>query len=152
MMAAASGCHTIDNRRLPPVNVRIAFANQGDWVTYGVAGAASWRIFIRQDRIPANFPYTALTYTGFGGVLLVCDVMGTPVAYDLSCPVECKQDIRVAVNPVDNVAECPVCHSTYEVFTNLGHPLSGPAAEHGYGLEVYNVGPGPAGEYMLISR
>lgn len=144
-----TSCHKVDNTRIPPAPVRIEFANVGMWNTYGVGGALDYRIFIKESRLPSGFPYTALTYTGFGGVLLACDVNGTPVAYDLACPVECKSSVRI--NIIDDAyAECPVCHSTYEVFTNHGHPLSGLAAERGYGLTVYSVVPGSQGEYMLV--
>lgn len=148
IMAAVTGCSHIDDDRLPPVPVRIDFVSVGDWNAYGVGGALESRRFIKNVE-PAGFPWTALTYTGFGGVLLVCDVNNQPLAYDLACPYECKSDIRVRI--VETVAECPVCHSTYDVFSNLGTPLSGPAAERGYGMTRYRVGPGQY-EYMVIGR
>lgn len=148
-VTAASGCSHIEDNRLPPAPVRIEFRSVGDWNAFGVGGALESRRFIRPD-VPSGFPWTALTYTGFGGVLLVCDVNGRPMAYDLACPYECKADVRVFVSE-DMVAECPVCHSTYDVFSNLGTPLSGPAAERGYGMTRYFVGPGRY-EYMVISR
>lgn len=144
-------CHRVDNTRIPPAPVRIEFFNVGMWNAYGVGGALLHRIFIKESGLPVGFPYTALTYTGFGGVLLAGDVNGTPVAYDLSCPVECKSDVRIAVID-DSYAECPRCHSTYDIFTNYGHPLSGEAARKGYGLTVYRVVPGSQGEYMLVLR
>lgn len=146
-----SGCHHLDNKRLPPANVNIIFWTQADWDVYGVSGAMTSKRFIRDLKEPSNYPWTALTYTGFGGILLVSDISGVPVAYDLACPVECKATIRVAIN--DNlVAECPNCHSTYNVFSLYGHPESGEAAEKGYGLQIYSVGPGRGGEYMVVSR
>lgn len=146
-----SGCSTIDDDRIPPAPVRIVFENVGQWNTFGIGGALDYRRFIKEEHTPSGFPYTALTYTGFGGVLLVGDINGEPAAYDLACPVECKQTVRVFVND-DNRAECPVCHSTYEIFTNHGYPLSGLAQERDYGLTVYRVFPGQQGEYMVISR
>lgn len=152
VLCALSSCHHLDDDRIPPAAVRIAFNTQGEWNTYGVGGAGQFRYFIKSEQIPAGFPYTALSYTGFGGVLLICDVHGNPVAYDMSCPVECRQDVRIAVDETRTVAECPKCHSTYDVVTNYGHPLSGEAAEKGYGLQRYYVAPGPAGEYFVITR
>lgn len=148
---ALSGCHHIDDDRIPPVPVRIVFSNVGEWNTYGVGGALDNRRFIREESSPAGFPYTAMTYTGFGGVLLAGSVTGEPLAYDLSCPVECKQDVRIFINEQSR-AECPKCHSEYEVFTNFGYPVSGEAAEKGYGLARYRVVPGSQGEYMMIIR
>ena len=73
------------------------------------------------------------------------------MAYDLACPVECRANERVFINE-DSEAECPVCHSRYDVFEKLGHPISGPALDDGYGLQVYRVGPGAQGEYMIVSK
>lgn len=148
----AASCHHIDDDRLPPSPVHIAFETVGDWNVYGVAGAGTYRKFIKSDKEPQGFPYTALSYTGFGGILLIADVHGNPIAYDLACPVECRADVRVRIIASDLQAECPVCHSVYELITNYGHPLSGLAAERGYGLQRYYAGPGMTGEYMLISR
>jgi len=145
-------CHHLDDDRIPPVAVRVPFNTVGDWNLYGVAGAGQYRYFIKSEKQPVGYPYTALSYTGFGGILLVSDIHGNPVAYDLACPVECKSDIRVSVITDQMIAECPVCHSTYDIVTNYGHPLSGKAAERGYGLRRYLVVGGPQGEYMVITR
>ena len=83
-MTAAS-CKHLDDDRVPVMPVNIVFATPADWDVYGVSGALSYKNFIRERRVPASFPYTALTYTGYGGVLLLCDVQGAPQAYDLSC-------------------------------------------------------------------
>ncbi|MDE6321981.1 MAG: hypothetical protein K2L93_06740 [Muribaculaceae bacterium] len=145
------GCDHLDNNRIPVVDVRVPFTTIGDWETYGVSGAYQYRYFIKGERIPSGYPYTQLTFTGFGGVLLCADYMGNPVAYDLACPVECKNNVRIQVDPQTHIARCPVCGSEYEVCTlNYGYPISGPAADYGYRLAVYNVTPGPAGEYRVI--
>jgi hypothetical protein len=121
------------------------------WDTYGVGGALDTRRFIKADRVPANYPYAAGNYTGFGGVLLVCDYQGNAVAYDLACPVECKATVRVSVNTTSHIAECQTCHSTYDIFENYGYPLSGKAAEYGYGLRRYYVVSGST-DYRVITR
>ena len=150
LIGIASGCHHIDNRRLPYAPVYIQFMTVGEWDIYGVSGAGQYKRFIIQEKIPAGFPYTAASATGFGGVLLCTTYMGLPVAYDLSCPVECRADIRVFINE-DNEAECPKCHSRYDVFEKLGYPVGGRAAEDGFGLQVYNVAPGN-GLAMVVTR
>lgn len=147
---AICSCHHIDNKRLPVTRVSIVFRTQGEWVTYGVSGAAGHRDFILPLRQPAGFPYTASSYTGFGGVLLCTDYSGNPMAYDLACPVECNANIRVAVND-DLLAECPKCHSLYDVFALQGGAVGGPAARDGFGLQIYRVGPGRGGEFMVVS-
>lgn len=146
-----SACHHLDNQRIPPAPVHISFFTVGDWNVQGIGGALDHKRFIKEELLPPNYPYTAISATGFGGVLLVGDVNGNPVAYDLSCPVECKRDVRIFVNTDEMVGECPKCHSTYDIFSLGGHPLSGDAAKDGYGLRRYIVGPG-TGSYMLISN
>lgn len=148
-LMASSACTESDNQRIPPAPVRIAFATPGDWTVYGVPGALSYRTFIKPSQ-PSNFPFTALTETGFGGILLVGDVLGAPRAYDLSCPVEARRDVRVQIDTERMVAECPRCHSTYAAF-EYGAALSGEACSLNYSLQRYNVVmPGPGGEYALV--
>lgn len=147
-----SGCHTVDSDHIPPAPVYLVFQSVADWNIYGTPSAASSRLFVKSERIPANFSYTAVSQTGFGGVLLCGDIFGAPVAYDAACPVESRADVRVAVDTEALVARCPVCGSTYDVFSNYGSPLSGRAASLGYGLQRYYVGAGPAGEYMIVTR
>ncbi len=149
--AIPCGCDHLDDDRIPVEAVNIVFATQADWTIYGVTGAMTWKRFIRSERIPRDFPYTAMTYTGFGGILLLCDVSGTPQAYDLACPMERKQNIRVTVNEdAEFLAECPECHSRYNVFSLSGHPVSGPAVDRGYALRRYHVS-ARDGNYMVIS-
>ncbi len=87
-----SGCHTVDDERIPAVPVNINLADAGLWNTYGVSGFGLFRYFIPRAGEPAGFRYTANTATGFGGVLLIggMDPFSTetnvPLAYDLACP------------------------------------------------------------------
>lgn len=149
-VAMTTGCHHLDDDRIPPYPVNITFHSVADWNFYGVGGAMDYRYFILSDRVPSGFPYAASSATGFGGVLLVCDVNGTPLAYDMACPVECRNTVRVRIDDESLTAQCPVCHSTYDIFNLGGHPLSGIAAERGYGLRRYVVSPGLSSVYMVI--
>lgn len=150
MATATTSCHHLDNHRLNISYVNVSFLTVADWNIYGVSGAAQYKEFNAAEKKPANFPYTAMSSTGVGGILLCTTYAAQPIAYDMACPVECRANIRVFVNE-DSEAECPKCHSRYDIFEKFGHPISGPAAEKGYGLEIYNVAPGPMGEYMKIS-
>lgn len=134
-------CKRVDDDRIPPVGVNIVFTTEGVWNTYGVSAAHEYRRFIRTAtmKVPADFPYTVSSATGYGGVLLVGDVFGNPVAYDLACPVEVKPDIRVEVDIDAADAYCKICGSTYDIFMGNGNPTSGPAADKGYGLTRYKV-------------
>lgn len=139
LAAIASSCDSVDDDRIPPAPVRIDFAGQGEWDVYGVGGALQWREFIKSQRLPLGFPYSDASQTGYAGVVLVGDFVGEPQAYDLSCPVEMKRDVRVSVDPDQAVARCLVCGSTYDIFRQ-GAPLSGKAAEKGYAMRKYRVG------------
>ena len=145
-------CHHVDDKRTPPAPVWVPFATQPIWELYGVSGALDYKEFIKPLGIPEPSFFSAVSQTGYGGVLLVCDINNTPLAYDLSCPVENRADVRIKIDSETNQAYCPSCHSRYEVFTNYGTPVAGPAAERGYGLTKYLVGSGPNGEYRLITR
>lgn len=146
-----SSCDTIDSNRVPYAAVNVQFQTVADWNVYGVAGAMEYQYFIRDKRVPSNFFYSASTYTGFGGVLLVSDVLGDYKAFDLACPVECQRDVRISIDTEEMVARCPKCGSTYNVFSLLGHPISGIAADRGYGLRRYTVQVQPlAAPYISI--
>lgn len=145
-----SSCERINDDRIPPLAVNIEFSNVGMWNTYGVAATPDFRYFIKQELKPAGFPYTELTYTGFGGVLLVCDVMNFPRAYDMACPYEAKNNVRIYVDKEKLQAVCPKCGSRFDIYDNPGYPLSGPAAEKRYGLQQYHVfGPNEFGGYTI---
>lgn len=146
----AAGCHTINDDRIPPAPVNVPFITEAQWNLCGVAGAMDYNYFIREERVPPNYAYSAASQTGFGGVLLVGSVLGEPLAYDLACPVERSASVRISINARELVAECPRCGSTYDVFSLGGHPLSGPAADKGYGLRRYHVGRGRV-DFMVIS-
>ncbi|MDE6497102.1 MAG: hypothetical protein K2L21_00390 [Muribaculaceae bacterium] len=146
---AAAACHHLDDERVPLLRVWLSFNFQADWTRYGTPAAGDYRLFVKSTLTPSDYPYTALESTGFGGVLLVCDVMGNPKAFCAACPVEVKQDVLVFIND-DNHAECPRCHSIFDVFSLDGVPIAGRAADEGWSLRRYSVGPGDRGEYMLV--
>lgn len=144
----ATGCHTVDDSRIPALPVYIDLSNMGLWSAYGVNGFGDFDYFVFQSGSPfepSGFPYTARSATGFGGVLLIegmdpfSQETGTPLAYDLSCPVERSQNIRVAIDPSTFEAVCPVCDSHYNVTTGAGAPTAGPAltGKYKYGLRRY---------------
>lgn len=157
---AAAGCyHSVDINfnRVPRIKVYIPFTTAGEWDLYGAKAPLDARRFIRPSE-PAGYSYPDYSFTGFGGVLQVCDLQGTLRAYDLSCPVECQPDVRVVVDYSTNLARCPKCGSTYDVFLLngsgplAGAPVSGPALTSGYGLRRFNVVFGVDGRYALITN
>lgn len=154
-----SSCTTIDDDRIPSMPVNINLSTPDLWVTYGVEGYGTFRYFIASMREPRNFPFTDRTATGYGGVLLINGVnkftqeAGVPLAYDMSCPVECSPSVRVSMRPTDIIAEavCPECGSHYDVIENNGSPTSGPALSRHLGLRRYECRPSGYGGYLIVN-
>ena len=142
-----SGCDTIDNKAVPNYTVRIDLGNQALWNTYGVNGMGDYRIFNREKKLPANFPYNVNTYTGYGGVLLMMGIEA-PMAYDLACPVESSQSIILSINAENFEAVCPRCGSRYNPLTGGGGPVSGVAINNKVGMRQYRVNPSNGGFFI----
>lgn len=156
-----TSCDTVDDDRIPNMAVNVNIGDTGLWNTYGVAGFGSHRNFIFKGNLrePAGFTYNSQSATGFGGILLIDGMdpftndTDVPLAYDLACPVECRQDVRVEIEGDLYEAVCPVCHSHYDVTMAGGAPKSGPAAtgEHKYGLRRYQCLPTGMGGYIITN-
>lgn len=134
ILAPLAACDSLDDSGIPSLPVTVNLGDAGMWNSFGVHAFGQYRYFIKNSE-PSGFFYSANSYTGFGGVLLICGMdpfsseSGVPLAYDLACPVECKADVRVAIDPENFEAVCPVCHSHFDVTMAGGAPLSGPAAK-----------------------
>lgn len=156
-----SGCHSVDDDRIPAMPVNISLADAGIWNTYGVFGFGQNRRFIisQTTREPFGFPYTEASATGFGGILLISGldpytgIADLPLVYDLSCPVERSPSIRVEVEPELYNAVCPVCGSVYDVTIGAGAPLAGPAAtgKVKYGLKRYSCYASGMGGFIITN-
>lgn len=157
MLILTAGCDSVDDERIPAVPVSLNLASTPLWDTYGVSAFGDYRSFIKTLGIPRDFPYSEKTYTGYGGLLIVCGLnpftleAGVPMVYDLCCPVECKPEIRVEMQNQGAVPEavCPVCGSRYDVVERGGSPVSGPALQDKYGLRRYEARPGAYGGYLF---
>lgn len=161
LLICLAGCHSINDSRIPAMPVNINLSDRGIWASYGVSGFGEFTYFVFQSgsaREPAGFPYVETSATGYGGVLLIEGVdpftgdAGVPLAYDLSCPVEKSPTIRVAVDPQDFEAICPVCDSHYNVTTGAGAPTAGEAVGLHYGLKRYYCHPASLGGYIINDR
>ncbi len=138
-----------------PVNINLSDA--GMWNTYGVAGFGVCRYFVHTLGEPSGFPYQVTSATGFGGVLLIGGMdpftgdTEIPLAYDMSCPVECRSDVRVRVDESTMHAVCGVCGSVYDVTMRGGAPVSGTAAERKpkLGLTRYRCYKTITGGYLI---
>lgn len=156
-----TGCQSVDSDRIPSMPVNIVLSDVSLWNTYGVTGFGQTRNFIlsKGEREPIGFPYSQTSATGYGGVLLIEGMdpysmeSSVPLAYDLSCPVEKKTDVRVIANNDSFEAICPVCGSHYDVTMGGGAPLSGPAAASSrrYGLRRYRCLPSENGGYIITN-
>lgn len=160
LAVSMGACHSVDDTRIPAMPVYIDLSNQGLWNSYGVSGFGDYRYFVMQQGYPfepAGFPYNARSATGFGGVLLIegmdpfSQQTSFPMAYDLSCPVEKSPAVKVAVDPRNYEAVCPVCGSRYDVTMGAGAPVAGPALDGSrkYGLRRYTCNPTSLGGYYI---
>ena len=71
---------------------------------------------------------------GYSGVVVINGNTGY-YAYDLCCPHEARQSVRVKPSDV-GTAKCPECGSEYDLSYGNGNPTSGPSQ---YTLRRYNV-------------
>lgn len=155
-----AACNSVDDNRLPLLPVSINLGDTGTWSAYGVSGFGTSRNFILNngERVPSSFPFNRGSATGYGGILLISGMdpfsatTDIPLAYDLSCPVEAKPDIRVEIEGDLYEAVCPVCDSHYDVTMGGGTPLSGPAAAtYKCGMKRYSVLPTTFGGYVITN-
>jgi nitrite reductase/ring-hydroxylating ferredoxin subunit len=53
------------------------------------------------------------------GVLLYCQSPNDYLAFDMSCPYDCQTNMRavIVVQPGNITTKCPVCGTTYSLFT-----------------------------------
>lgn len=159
LLSAASSCNQVDDDRIPSLPVYINLSGAGMWNSYGVSGVGIYRSFINWQGVvsPSGFPYTATSYLGFGGVLLIGGIdpftaePNVPLAYDLSCPVERSQTVRVGIDQSNLEAVCPECGSRFDVITAGGAPVGGPAltGKTKYGLRRYSCQSEPSGGYII---
>lgn len=149
MMVSAMGCEFAEYDRLPAAPVRIEFGNAAVWGVFGVTAYPDHCEYIKEEHLPRGFTYVANSYTGYGGVMLVCDPVNRVHAYDLACPVERTANIRIDFDNIDLVLRCNTCGSTYDVST--GAPMSGRAYDNGYYLQPYMVSFSPMGG-VLVTR
>lgn len=156
-LCVMQSCTQIDDDQIPSMPVSINLSDAGLWNIYGVNGFGIYRNFIKDLGEPSGYHYTEGTYTGYGGVLLIGGMdpfnndTDVPLAYDLSCPVECKRNIRVYIDPESLEAVCPTCGSRYDVTMQGGAAVSGSAYNHKprYGLRRYLCVPSGYNGYMI---
>lgn len=155
LILLSTGCNSVDFERIPYQPVNIDLSSIGMWNSYGIGGLGEYRYFTLNPRQPANFPYTAKSEVGFGGILLIggqdpyASSTFSVLAYDLACPVERKSTTRVTFDPNTLTAKCPECGSRYDVFSQLGNAIEGLALTEKYGLRSYPCVPGINGGYII---
>ena len=152
MLMSTFSCTSVDDDRIPWAPVRVPF-NATLWSEHIRPAAGVHHRFVKSSMQPSWYPYTEISATGFGGILLVVDYANQPVAYDLACPYEVRRDVLIEVDEEAAMARCPKCGSTYYIFNNYGLPASGPAHDHNYALKRYNVvGPMTGIDYYTVQN
>ena len=81
-------------------------------------------------------PHYAVDATGYAGVLLVKGFDGAYYAFDLCCPVEASQAVRVGKPDEVLCVSCPKCGETYDLGFGQGTPMNGISE---YPLKRYTV-------------
>lgn len=91
-------------------------------------------------------PILAADRLGFGGILVCTDLYSNYCAFDLACPYEAKNNIRV--HPDGLKAVCDSCGSQFDICeTGLGVVSKGPSK---YPLKKYQAR--VSGNYLVIFR
>lgn len=152
-------CNKVDDDRIPSLPVNINLGDAGLWNRYGVHGFGIYKYFIPLLGEPQGFNYTVSTAAGYGGVLLIGGMdpynvnTEAVLAYDLACPIECKPDIRIAIDNTTFEAICPECGSHYDVTMGGGVPVSGVASEgkHRSSLRRYRALATQYGGYLITN-
>jgi hypothetical protein len=83
---------------------------------------------------------------GYGGILVYTGLDGGYYAFDMACPYEVKQNIRVYPNDVGQ-AICEGCGSVFEIGYGIGYPSKGVAKE---ALKRYKTT--LSGDILIITR
>lgn len=73
-------------------------------------------------------PVIATDRIGYGGILVYTGLDKEYYAFDMSCPYEAKQNIRVYPNDLGQ-AICEGCGSVFDIGYGIGNPSSGKAKE-----------------------
>ena len=150
-----AGCDSLDDDRVMGT-CRSDLSMIGTWSIYGVNSVGDYKYFVKETRIPSNFAYTATTYTGNGGVLLI-GTTGTgtggivPAAYEMACPYCRKHSTLITMDASTLAAYCPVCWSRFNVVLGSGQPISGAAYNKRYSLHRYRCTPSANGGYLITN-
>lgn len=91
-------------------------------------------------------PIQATDRVGYGGVLAYVGFDGNYYAFDLACPYEAKQNVKVTPNELGQVV-CETCGTVYDISYGIGNPVKGPAKEM---LKRYKTI--PQGDVLYISN
>jgi len=83
---------------------------------------------------------------GYGGILVYIGFDGEYYAFDMCCPYEVKQNIRVHPNGYGQ-AVCDSCKSVFDIGYGIGNPSSGKAKE---ALKRYTTA--VSGDVLYITR
>ncbi len=161
LTVAAGGCVDvvdINFERVPSSAVYVPFTTEAEWHLYGVAAPLDNKTFIKAQGLPKDYHYIDYAFTGMAGVLLTCDLHGGYHVFDRRCPVELDPAVCIQVDLNANVAKCPRCGSTYDIFCThstyqmAGIPLSGPAQEQHFGLRRYKCVFNADNRYALLTN
>ncbi|MDO9152516.1 MAG: hypothetical protein Q7U47_02205 [Paludibacter sp.] len=135
--AAFSGCYDNVISSIPDYPVRLQLNLT---TTYPTFRNSVNQYLLFEKRILAT------DYIGFGGILVYTGFDGEYYAFDMACPYEAKNDIKVYPNDLGQ-AVCKKCGTVFDIDSGVGNPSSGPAKEV---LKRYRTS--LSGDVLYISR
>lgn len=143
IMTACGNSETVS--RIPDASVNL----RANIDYYGLTTPYTFKSFTSKQGLPES------SFLGYGGILLVGGIsfngdLVAYYAYDLSCPVEARPDVRVVINNELLQAECPKCKSRFAVFEGGGFPVYGEAKTNSLYMKQYKTR--LSGRDILISR
>lgn len=119
LTAILSGCNDNYISSIPDYPVRLQLNLTSTYPTFR-DNPNSYLIFDK--------PIQATDRVGFGGVLAYVGFDGNYYAFDLACPYEAKQSIKVTPNDLGQVV-CETCGTVYDISFGIGNPVEGPSKE-----------------------
>lgn len=85
--------------------------------------------------IEINEPLKYGQFVGYGGIVIFHGFDDYFYAFDMSCPHECKRDVRIECS-MAGMGVCPKCGSTFDIGFGTGFANKGPSK---YPLRRYQV-------------
>ena len=142
VLGLLTACDGVNNNSVPAYPVRLAIDTKiGAFVNF-VPTALNTYVTVDAAGYHYNgntYPLGALDATGYGGVVVYVNMMGSYDAYDLACPY-CALHARRQPCIIDGIfAVCPYCSEQYDLGSGTAFPTQGISKEYMRRLSIINT-------------